>query len=159
MEIVKKSRSLSKYEYFQILQLEWIVADLRFRIYHNEKDKEYWDKVKEGKRVKIEDIGEVNRLPTIFSDQEMLADLQRKIYRTKGHPNFLYKDEKDREIQEPLDLLNYYRAGIDVRYEIDDEVIVGKIKAYLVYAPTITVIDHKTSTERRLSTAEVVRII
>lgn len=132
-----KSRNLSVYQFFQILQLEWLVADLRIRIYPKKKDKDYWNKVKEGKRAVIENIAEKNHLPSIFTDDEMKRDYEQKIYRPKGFPDFKYKDEENRIAQEPLDLLFYYYKGTEVRVEVMGEIKVGKVKSYLPYKEDI----------------------
>src|ERR1700752_3568898 len=96
-----KSRNLSTYEYFHFLQGEGIVADLRTRIYPKKKDKEYWAKVKEGKRIAIETIAEKNHLPTIFSDDEMRLIFDQKVYLPEGVPAFTYKDEVNEAAQKP----------------------------------------------------------
>lgn len=134
-----KSRNLSVYEYFNVLQLEWIVADLRIRLYPKKKDKEYWAKVREGKRVIIESIAEKNHLPTIFSDGEMKTSFEAKIYLPEGVPNFVYKDEDNRKAQEPFDLIYYFSKGSEVRYDWYGDVRVGKIKSYVPFADTLAV--------------------
>lgn len=127
----KKSRSLTVYQFFQVLQIEWLVADLRVRIYPSKKEKDYWTKVKEGKRQIIEDIATKNYLPTIFSDSEMFRIFQNKVFVEKGHPNFHYKDDFYKVQQEPLDLFHYFRKDAEVRFEVYEEMKVGIIKNYL----------------------------
>lgn len=153
----KKSRKQTVYEFFQTLQVEWIVADLRSRIYPQVSDKAYWTKVKDGKRVIIDNIAEKNFLPTIFVDSEMKRALENKVYRDKGIPSFMYKDEDHERIQKPLDLTYYYAKGVDVRFELYGEQRVGKVKSYVPFAATITV----TFEDKDLSiaTEEVTRII
>lgn len=135
----KKSRSLSVYQYFQVLQVEWLVADLRVRIFPSKKDKDYWIKVKEGKRQVVEDIAEKNHLPTIFNDSEMRRAFENKVYVDKGHPNFHYKDDWYKYLQEPLDLLHYYTKGVEVRFEVYEEMKVGIIKSYIPEKDTIDI--------------------
>lgn len=141
MELHKKSKSrnLSVYEFFQILQVEWLMADLRTRLYPKKKDKEYWGKVREGKRQVIDNIAEKNQLPTIFTDDDMKRSFESKIYNPSGLPTFAYKNEENRKAQEPLDLLYYYHKGADVRFEWYNEIKVGKVKSYLPYGETVTV--------------------
>lgn len=134
-----KSRNLSVYEFFKILQLEWIVADLRVRIYPKKKDKEYWVKVKEGKRVIIESIAEKNHLPTIFSDDEMKRAFEALVYLAEGVPNFVYKDDINRNAQEPFDLLYYFHKGAEVRFDWYSEIKVGKVKSYVAFSDTVTI--------------------
>lgn len=153
----KKTRKQSVYEFFQTLQVEWIVADLRSRIYPQPSDKAFWTKVKEGKKQIIENIAEKNFLPTIFVDSEMKRALENKVYRDKGVPSFLYKDDNQQRIQEPLDLTYYYAKDADVRFELYGEQKVGKVKSYIPFSPTIII----TYEEKDLSipTSEVTRII
>lgn len=152
-----KSRNLSVYEFFQALQLEWIVADLRTRIYPKKKDKEYWAKVKEGKRIIIESIAEKNHLPTIFSDDEMKRAFETKVYLPSGPPNFIYKDEANKKAQEPFDLTYYFHKGSDVRFEWYQEMKVGKVKSYVTFADRVTV--EFDDIEHTFPVAEVTRIL
>lgn len=139
MDKKQKSRHLSVYEFFQILQIEWIVADLRTRIYVKKKDRDFWSKVKEGKKQTIENIAEQNNLPTIFSDDEMKRAFTAKVYLKSGPPNFLYKNEGHKMTQESLDLLNYYSKGAHVRFESFQEVKVGIIQSYSPIAKTVCI--------------------
>lgn len=134
-----KSRNQSIFEFFEVLQVEWLCADLRSRIYPRLKDKEYWRRVKVGKQQTIENIAEKNKLPTIFSDSDMKEALERRLYREKGCPIFVYRDEDQRKAQERLDLLYYYNKGTEVRVEYFGEVRVAKIDDYTPYSSTVSV--------------------
>lgn len=126
----EKSRHLSIYQYFEILQIEWLVADLRFRIAVKAKDKEFWKKVKEGKKQTFEAIADRNSLPTLFTDSDLKAALEKRIYECEGLPNFHYKDEAAKQIQGYWDQLHYYRPSTEVRFELFGEVRVGTIDKY-----------------------------
>lgn len=139
MDKKSKSRKQTVYEFFQTLQIEWIVADLRSRIYPQSSDKAFWSKVKQGKQVIIENIAEKNLLPTIFTDSEMKRALENTVYREKGVPKFLYKNEDHERIQKPLDLAYYYAKETDVRFEVFGDQKVGKVKSYIPFASTIVV--------------------
>lgn len=152
-----KSRNLSVYEFFNVLQLEWIVAELRIRIYPKKKDKEYWGKVKEGKRVIIESIAEKNHLPTIFSDDEMKRAFELKIYLPEGAPNFVYKDDDNKKGQEPFDLIYYFSKGSEVRFDWYGDVRVGKIKSYVPFNETLAV--EYEGTDLTLDVKKVSRIL
>ena len=132
-------RKLSIYQYFEILQKEWLVADLRCRIYQNIKDKGFWLKVREGKRVKIANIAEKNKLPTIFDDLELKKDLERAIYNDYTYPNFHYKDEDHMRTQGYWDLLNYYSKDSEVRFEHEGEIKVGKVIEYVPFSKNIRI--------------------
>jgi hypothetical protein len=152
-----KSRKQTVYEFFQTLQVEWIVADLRSRIYPQASDKSYWTKVKEGKKIKIETIAEKNFLPTIFVDSEMKRALENKVYNAKGVPAFLYKDPAHERMQRPLDLTYYYAKDADVRFESYGDLKIGKIKSYVPFSETIVLISEEK--EITVPTEEVTRII
>lgn len=128
-----KKHTPTIFEFFNILQLEWICADLRSRIYDRDKDKMYWEFVKQGKKAKIENIASKNNLPTIFDDPQMKEEFAKKIYKEKGFPDFLYKDDAQRAQQEFFDRQNYFAKNIDIRCEIEGEIIVCKIISFEPY--------------------------
>lgn len=152
-------RKLSTYQYFEILQVEWLVTDLRCRIFTNEKDVAYWRRVREGKRVKIESIAEKNKLPTIFFDDDLKRDLENRIYNDYSYPNFQYKDESDKQSQGYWDLLSYYSKGVEVRYESTEEMKVGTIIDYTPFAKEIRVQCIKTNEIETVLVSKTVRIL
>lgn len=122
-----KSRHLSILDFIETLQLEYICADLRHKIYPKLKDKAYWQRVRDGKRATIEKLSEKNNLPSIFTDETMLRIFEQKVYRPVSYPLFNYKDEANKQAQEYYDHLYYYSKGAEVRVDLDGEVLVGKI--------------------------------
>ncbi len=128
-----RARQLSIFDYFNTLQLEWICADIRTRIYERPKDIQYWEFVKNGKKAKIENISTKNLLPTIFDDSAMREEFYRKIVTDKGFPKFIYKNDAQRAQQEFFDMSNYFRKNVDIRCEIDGEIVVCKIRQYEPY--------------------------
>lgn len=127
----KSSRYLTPYQYFEVVQIEWIVAELRRKIYVKKEDREFWKKVAEGKRVTIENISQRNRLPNIFTDLDLLSSLERRIYREETYPLFIYKDEETKLSQEYLDLLYYYYPNTEVSFlHHSGEWYVGKVVSY-----------------------------
>lgn len=125
-----KTRNLTTFEFFEVVQVEYICAILRSRIYIHPKDKSYWARVADGKREVIDSIALRNHLPSIFTDSDLEATLSRKIYRENSHPLFCYKDDKQKEDQEYYDLLYYYSKGSECRFDNDGETMVGKIVKY-----------------------------
>ena len=131
MEVKKNipSRRLSTFEFFTIIQLEYIVAVLRSKIYVKVKDRVFWKKVAAGKYQTILEIAERNSLPSIFTDSDLSADLNRRVYRV-GYPQFVYKNEEQKLSLEYTDSLYYYAKNSDVRFELNGEVVVAKVVSY-----------------------------
>ena len=134
-----KTRFLSTYEFFEIIQIEYICSVLRARIYTKPKDKEYWNKVAEGKKQTIESIVSRNKgLPDIFTDSDLEAALNRRVFRESTYPIFCYRDEEMKLNQEYFDLLYYYSKGVAVRFDIGNGVQIGKVKNYQPFDKYVT---------------------
>jgi hypothetical protein len=152
-----KSRNQSTYEFFETLQVEYLNAELRVKIYPKLKDKEYWKKVCEGKKATILDIANRNRLPTVFDDDQLEQALKQRIYRNESYPIFVYRNEDHKNNQEYYDLLYYYNKGAEVRFEYFGEVKVGRVKDYRPFSKEILLsFDDK---EDRLPVSKVTRIL
>lgn len=112
----EKSRNLPIVQFLDKLQEEYIVAEIRSKIYPKPKDKEYWkSRVMPIKREKIIDIAEKNHLPHIFTNKDLYRNFWHMIIGEGGLPNFSYKDEVQRLELEDKDKLNYFRIGTDIR--------------------------------------------
>lgn len=156
----ENSRRLSTYQFFEIVQIEYICATLRARIYLRPKDKEYWNRVANGKRQVIEDISSRNHdMPTIFTDSDLMAALERRVYRENTFPLFVYKNEEHKLSQEYLDLLNYYSKGSEIRFETDGIQYIGIIKKYKPFDKNITITLIGTEEEMDIEVDRVARIL
>lgn len=122
-----KSRDLTIVEFFNKLQEEYIVAELRRKIYPKVKDKKFWEKVMEGKRRKINDISLRNSLPNIFNNEKVKEKKYSCVYRESGFPNFIYKDCEDETQIAEFDKKYYYNIGSQVRVFDNGELLIGKI--------------------------------
>jgi hypothetical protein len=124
-----KSRNLSVAQLFDILQEEFIVCELRVKIYPLEKHKDYWRDLMQKKKDKIIDIARKNALFSIFDDIRIKSDYESKIILEIGFPRFIYKDDAQRLLQEKWDVHNYYLPKSEVRvYDQDvSKTLVGKI--------------------------------
>lgn len=149
----EKSRQIGIYQYFEVLQLEWICCELRTRIYKKESDKNYWKRVLEGKRKTIENIAERNKLPTIFDDEDLFLVLKSRIYKDTSYPNFMYKDDIQKASMYDWDLFYYYYKGTTVRYEYYGESLIGVITKPLNLTLEPKMIELKCNT-----TAEVLKL-
>jgi len=155
----EKSRQLSAFEFYETIQIEYICAVLRATIYPKPKDKEYWNKVASGKKVTIETMSERNSLPSIFTDSDLHTALKRRIYRPNTYPQFIYRNEQQRQSQEYLDLLYYYEKGKEVRFDLNDEVKIAKVKEYKPGTLTMLVELLENGEEMKVEVSQVSRIL
>lgn len=143
-----KSRNQKFSEYFIILQKEYIVAELRKKIYPDVTGKQKSQQIMEGKKKKILDIAMRNGLKTIFIDlklgdislydEDLRVRLYREIYGSGGLPNFIYRDEKQKSRLRPKDKNCYFMPGSEIltpdgignlqNTDFDKEVCYVKIK-------------------------------
>lgn len=130
----RKSREQNFKDFFESLQMEYIVAELRYKIYPENKQSNFCDRKQKSldimneKKKRIIDIAIKNKMNTIFDDifigSLCLFDMENKtrlysnIYTPYGLPNFIYRDDHQRSILEKYDKLNYYTKGesFDVQY-------------------------------------------
>lgn len=124
----RKSRKISFIEYFENLQREYIVAELRSKIYSNEKDRKYYiEREMAGKRQKIEDISAKNNFDNIFSCTYVKWKFYNEVYNKTGLPNFIYRDELDRSKRGLLDIYNYFAKNTPVTILYNECCLKGKI--------------------------------
>ena len=154
-----KTRHLTTFEFFEIIQIEYLCTVLRARIYPRTKDKGFWTRVAEGKRQTIESIALRNHLPSIFTDSDLEAAFQKRIYRDNTYPVFIYKDDEQKINQEYYDLLYYYLVGQDVRYDLGDGVLVGRVLSYIPFNDTLKVLCRETNKEKQVPVSCTVRIL
>lgn len=134
---INKTRDLSVLQLFEILQLEYIVCEIRYKIYPVSITnrggtvvylRDYWKKIMEGKKERILDIAKRKFLPCIFDDNRIKEDFRNKIIPKIGYPKFIYKDSTQQLIQEKWDLHNYYARNCDVRViNNEGKTLVGNI--------------------------------
>lgn len=125
IEKQEKDRHLSIAEYFDILQLEYYICEIRKKIYAEIRDKDYWGYQMENKKKKIEDIAFRNSLKSIFNDDDVKKSYIKKVYPEMGLPNFNLNSKYKLTDN---DITNYYRVDSDVRVHIGDgEDKIGKI--------------------------------
>lgn len=125
--------SISLVEFFEVVQKEYIVAELRSRIFPSEKDKNFWRKVMKDKEKKILDISDRNSLPNIIEDRETRKDFYKRVCGEYGYPNFIYKDDEQRLGSgfhpglEELDFTYYYNLNAEVKMGDNKLFKIGRI--------------------------------
>lgn len=111
----EKNRTIPFREFYDCLQREYIVADLRSKIYERPKDKEYYIfREMEGKERTIKAIAARNNFPSIFSDETLKKKFESEIYNEWGLPNFIYRSDSDRANRRPKDIVAYFHKGVEV---------------------------------------------
>lgn len=134
--MANKSKDLSITNYLDVLQREYLVAEIRHKIYPKISDKTYWERVMDGKRQKIDDICFRNRISSIFDNDGEKKRLYLEVYNEMGLPNFIYKDDEQRlgngEFPglEETDITNYYAEGSEVRVDYEGKRAFGKITEF-----------------------------
>lgn len=129
-ESVQKSRNLSVSQLFEVLQEEYIVCELRFKIYPILQHKDYWKGLMQKKKEKIIDIAKKNNLFSIFDDSRVKIDFEKRVIHEIGYPTFIYKDDNQRLLQEKWDYHNYYLPKTEVKvYNEDGKLLVGTIES------------------------------
>lgn len=149
-----KSRNLTVVELFEILQREYIVCELRAKIYPLDKHKDYWKDLMEKKKIKIIDIAKKNALFSIFDDKRIKMDYDKKIMPDLGFPNFIYKDDAQRLLQEKWDIHNYYlpQTTVTVYDTISSKFSKGTIESVDLVRRKIKVEINSVSKEYELET-------
>lgn len=125
--MLAKTRELSTAEYFINLQKEYLIADLRRKVYFKESDRKYWTKVAAYKRERIEKIALRSNISSIFSDHRLFEEIKFTFYGKGGFPNIPYKDEYEYSNLHSKDVYGYYAKDIDVRCEIDTVLLLAKV--------------------------------
>lgn len=136
-ESSSKSRNLSINQLFEILQEEYIVCELRAKIYPQSlitKDnkevspKSFWLQMMDKKRDKINDIARRHSSPSIFDDKYVMELVKKRVIPEIGFPKFIYKDEYQKLLQEKWDRHNYYSVKSEVKVYCEGTALVGTIE-------------------------------
>lgn len=123
----KKTGRLSRLEYLDVLQNEYVVAELRKKIYPKKKDRDYLTRVLEGKKEKIQNICMKDGLPSIFTNDRVRQSFYNGVYGDIGYPDFHYKDAENKEEFYEKDFHYYYWSGSDFKVNEQGEIKTGKL--------------------------------
>ena len=105
---MEKTRNLSVAEYFHVIQKEYLIAEFRKKIYYNPKDKNYYQRVMNHKKKKIQDIARRNNLASIFNSDRKMSEIHSEIFDHLGKPKFNMSD---------TDIENYYATGNEFSFQ------------------------------------------
>jgi hypothetical protein len=126
-----KSREIPIFDYYSLLQVEWISYKVRELIYTRPEDKKKFNDISNMKRVKIESMMTKNCLPSIFNgDSVYLQKYFDKFFRSFGLPNFQVRDEYKKLIYNRYDALYWFSKRTEVKFKIEEEVEFGTITRY-----------------------------
>lgn len=109
--MVTKSRSLTKQEFFSIIQLEWISNKVRENIYERDCDKKRFNDICEMKKEKIDKYADRECVKSIFTSKEIKLKYIHR-FLMDGTVNFEYKDIFDKEKTGKWD--KFYLAKSDI---------------------------------------------
>jgi hypothetical protein len=101
-----KDRHISILEYFNRLQLEFLLYELRSKIYPAAEDKVKFKRVLQFKKDKIDDISKKNTLVSIFDDEIMKREMVDALFGNENMPSDFNKRDK----------YFYYFVGSDFSY-------------------------------------------
>ena len=144
----QKNRNISILEFLKNLQYEYIIAELRHKIYPKKKDKDYYFKLMEFKKKKILDISIRNKLPNIFNDEIVKQGYYDTVYPEIGCPNFIYPTEDFRLEFEKQDAIYYYTENTDFRIEKDNKILTGILKKLMTKIAILIVDGKEISVEK-----------
>jgi hypothetical protein len=143
---MEKSRNLSKSEYFDAVQREYIIADFKRRFYSKTKDKEYYAKVARFKAEKINDIANRNNLLSVLNSEQKYQAVRKELINDANQPLFSMSE---------ADLFNYYRSGCEVAYQGEIWILDSTTPDY----KTAMIYDKNTKVEKTVNICEISRIL
>lgn len=88
------NRNLSMLDYLKQLQLEFLLYELRIKIYPKSEDRTKFKGILEYKENKIIDICQKNGLDNIFTSGEILKEIEGEFYDQFGNPQSLNNKDK-----------------------------------------------------------------
>ncbi len=91
---MSSSRNLPIVEYLRQLQLEYLLYQLRIKIYANSEDRKKFKEILTFKKEKITDICSNNGLFSIFDNEDVMRDVESEFYNEFGIPTIMTKKDK-----------------------------------------------------------------
>lgn len=104
---IEKTRQISNYEFFEILQYEFLSYFLRSKIYERDCDISFFTETCNKKREKIQKLCIANCTKTIFSCPDKKKKYIENFLNNGGLPNFQYRDDYQKRIKGYWDKIFY----------------------------------------------------
>ncbi len=136
--VVGEKKDLDLYQLCLALQIEYVMASLRSKIYYRKQDKEYYLDLMEKKKAKILDITGRNNLRNIFSDPHYLkGEIEPHVINKVGPPTFHYNSFQHSEMFKYSDYKCYYSVDSVVSTFVFKEKKIGKVVHYQPFQETL----------------------
>lgn len=116
IEEKRKSRNIPLMDYYDILQFEFLSYYLRYITYDRDIDKQKYFEFCKKKKLTIQNLSRRNCFPNIFDSKEFRDKKLTKFFNESGMPNYLYRDEHQKQHLGFWDKIYYFKQGIDVIY-------------------------------------------
>lgn len=135
------SRQIPVFDYFSLLQSEYICYMFRFKTYNRKEDKVKFRDIMNMKRKKIESMSLKNSLPNIFNGDKAYYQkyLNKFITSDFGIPNYLTRDEYKGKVYGHFDKIHWLSPNTQVKFKSQDEILFGYVVK--VYDDTVVVRD------------------
>jgi hypothetical protein len=159
---MKKTKNQSRFNFFESLQKEYIVAFVRSKIYPSVRDRKFYkERVMPGKKEKILEISSRNNLVSIFDKQEIFNEYYSSVIPNWGYPHFNYSSEENRKWQYNEDMMNYFAVDSEVAINEEDGVKVGIITSndFLLSNHTVSVKKRGEKESKPISVTHLKRIL
>lgn len=124
-----KNRIIPISSFYSLLQLEYISYRFRALIYQRAFDCKKFQDICLKKKEKIDQIALENCLPSIFSNTGQQKKYLEKFFNECGPPNFLYRDDYQKQVKGYWDLYYYFIVGSSVRFTESEGVEIGRIES------------------------------
>ncbi len=116
IEEKRKSRSIPLMDYYNILQFEFLSYYMRYLTYEREVDRQKYFEFCEKKKQTIQNLSRRNCFLNIFDSKEYREKKLNKFFNESGMPNYLYRDDHQKQHIGFWDKIYYFKQGIDVVY-------------------------------------------
>lgn len=117
IEEKRKSRNIPLMDYYDVLQFEFLSYYMRYLLYDKrEIDRQKYFEFCKKKKQTIQNLSLRHSLPNIFTNEEFKLKKLHKFFNESGLPNFVYRDEYQKQHLNFWDKIYYFKQGADVIY-------------------------------------------